>query len=186
MKAIEMASQTYILLLRGVMPTGRNKVPMTALRQALAAAGLMNVQTYIQSGNVIARSSLRRSQIEALAEDIIRKKIGADITVVARSVPQFQQSFRNRAFSRHDPVRLYFTFLKSKPKRLLLRNLCAMDFSPDRIEMGPGVIYALYATKYSDSRFNNNFFESRLATRATTRNFNTVSKLIELCSHEGP
>ena len=50
---------TYIVLLRGVMPMGKNKVPMAELRTALEAAGLREVRTYIQSGNVIVSTRLR-------------------------------------------------------------------------------------------------------------------------------
>ena len=48
---------TYVVLLRGVMPYGRNKVPMATLRTILSEAGLENVQTYIQTGNVVARQT---------------------------------------------------------------------------------------------------------------------------------
>jgi uncharacterized protein (DUF1697 family) len=41
--------KTYILLLRGVMPTGRNRVPMAELRVALTEAGLSEVLTYFRA-----------------------------------------------------------------------------------------------------------------------------------------
>ena len=56
--------ETYIILLRGVMPTGKNKVLMSPLREVLTKAGLSNVRTYIQSGNVLAQSNLTPSQIK--------------------------------------------------------------------------------------------------------------------------
>lgn len=51
----------YAIFLRGVTPTGKNWVPMAELRTALSDAGLLDVQTYIQSGNVIAKSGLARN-----------------------------------------------------------------------------------------------------------------------------
>lgn len=45
-------------------------------------------------------------------------------------------------------------------------------------------IYTRYATKHSDSRFTNNFFERRLKVAATTRNFNTMSRLVDLSAGE--
>ena len=53
--------QTYIVLLRGVMPTGKNRVPMAALREALTRAGFEGVATWIQSGNAIVRTPLSPS-----------------------------------------------------------------------------------------------------------------------------
>ncbi|WP_374627989.1 DUF1697 domain-containing protein, partial [Devosia sp.] len=67
----------YAILLRGVMPTGRNRVPMAELRVALSKAGLLDVQTYIQSGNVIAQTELTQSSLEALVHQVILREIGA-------------------------------------------------------------------------------------------------------------
>ena len=58
--------KTQIILLRGVTPTGKNKVPMTNLRVALEQAGLHGVGTYIQSGNVIDSSDLKQTKMEKL------------------------------------------------------------------------------------------------------------------------
>ncbi len=45
-------------------------------------------------------------------------------------------------------------------------------------------IFTLYATKYSDSKFSNNYYERKLKVVATTRNFNTISKLVAMTSAE--
>jgi len=43
-------------------------------------------------------------------------------------------------------------------------------------------VYTLYATKHSDSKFNNNYFERKLRVTATTRNINTMTKLATLAA----
>ena len=48
----------YVVLLRAVMPSGRNKVPMAQLREVLSEAGFENVRTYIQSGNALVDTML--------------------------------------------------------------------------------------------------------------------------------
>jgi len=58
--------------------------------------------------------------------------------------------------------------------------LLATDFAPDRVAVVGDTIYSAYATQYSDSKFNNNYFERKLKVGATTRNFNTMSRLVEL------
>lgn len=50
----------YIVLLRGVMPTGKNKLKMADLREKLTRAGYEDVQSYIQSGNVLLISEKNR------------------------------------------------------------------------------------------------------------------------------
>lgn len=174
--------KTYIVLLRGVMPTGKNRVPMPMLRAAMASAGLRDTQTYIQSGNVIARSHLSQAALEMLIYDAIKKHIGADIAVIARPAERFRAILANSPFPRVDPSRLYFSLLASQPDLKLVQDFQATNFAPDQIRIADGVIYSLYATKLSDSKFDNNYFERKLKVTATTRNFNTVTKLIELSS----
>lgn len=172
--------QTYILLLRGVMPTGKNKVPMAELRVALADAGLTNVRTYIQSGNVIAKSVLDPTSLSQLAHDTIKQKIGADITVIVRTPQQLTAVMEGNPFPEADLSRLYYSMVASPPAPEQLEKFLEIDFTPDAIRVVDDTIYTLYATKLSDSRFTNNFFEHKLKVATTTRNFNTMSRLVEL------
>jgi uncharacterized protein (DUF1697 family) len=173
---------TYVILLRGVAPTGKNKVLMAPLRVALTRTGLRDARTYIQSGNVIATSSLSQSKLEKLVHDTIKKTLGGDIVVVARTAEQFRKTVKRNPFPHADQSRLYFSLLASRPDPTLVKSLLSMHFSPDQVRVVDDAIYTLYATKYSDSKFNNNFFERRLKVAATTRNFNTMTKLVELSS----
>jgi len=174
--------QKYIVLLRGVMPTGTNKVPMAQLREQLSKAGLQNVKTYIQSGNVIAESKLKAAEIEVLVQDVIRKRFGGDLTIIAKTPQQLRTILKVNPFPEDDTSRLYYTLLAAKPKAESLKSFLALDFAPDEIKVVAQVIYSLYATKVSDSKYNNNFFERKLKVAATTRNYNTMTKLLELAT----
>lgn len=171
---------TYVMLLRGVMPTGRNRVPMAELRVALAEAGLADVRTYIQSGNVIARSALDAAGTGGLVHDVIADRLGADIAVITRTPGQLVQVLERNPFQVPDTAQLYFSLLAEPADPHRLQGLLEMDFAPDAVRAEGDTIYTLYATKLSDSRFNNNFFERRLGVAATTRNFNTLSRLVEM------
>lgn len=164
------------------MPTGKNKVPMEELRVALADAGLVDVRTYIQSGNVIAKSALDPIGISRLAYDTIKQRIGADITVITRTPQQLTSVLADNPFPDADHSRLYYSLLASPPASEQLEKFSEIDCTPDTIRVIGDTIYTLYATKLSDSRFTNNFFEHKLKVAATTRNFNTMSRLVELCA----
>lgn len=172
--------KTYIALLRGVMPSGKNRVPMADLRAALAEAGFPDVKTYIQSGNVILRSDLDREGIQKLIHDVILTEIGADITVIARKHEEMKAIFECNPYPLDDKKRTYLTILATIPEAETVANFLAMDFSPDELNYNGDSFHILYATKYSDSKFNNNFIERKLKVAATTRNFNTMSRLLEL------
>lgn len=176
--------KTYVLLLRGVTPTGKNRVPMAELRIALTEAGLVDVRTYIQSGNVIARSNLDQVRIGHLVHDTIAKSIGADIAVITRTPGQILSILERCPFPAADSSRIYFTLLSARPAPEPLHRMLETDFAPDQLRIAADTIYTLYATKYSDSRFNNNYFERKLKVAATTRNFNTLTRLAELSTAE--
>jgi uncharacterized protein (DUF1697 family) len=171
---------TYIILLRGVMPTGKNKVPMAPLREALEAAGLKEVQTYIQSGNVIASSNLKPPALERLVHQVIADHFGGDIAVMARSVPYFERMLAEIPFKDADPKKLYFTVLSAAPEPALLNAFVATDHAPEKVLTKDDKVYVLYATRYSDSKLNNNAMERKLKVSATTRVYNTVANLLRL------
>lgn len=173
---------TFVILLRGITPTGRNKVPMAPLREALTEAGFSGVRTYIQSGNVIATSDLTQVEIEQLVHDVIGRRFGGDIAVLARTAKEFAICLQRCPFTRFDGSKLYFSFLAANPDKKLLGGLLATDFSPDQVRLVGDTIYTLYATRHSASKFNNNYFERKLKVTATTRNLNTVSKLVGLAA----
>jgi uncharacterized protein (DUF1697 family) len=177
---MDKAMQTYVILLRGVMPTGKNRVPMAQLREALTAAGLKNVQTYIQSGNVVADSALDQAELETLVGRVIAERIGAQIRVIARSATDFRWIVEESPFASEDTGKLYFSLLAEAPAPERLQQLLARDFSPDEVRGGNLALYTCYATKYSDSKVNNNLFERQLKVAVTTRNFNTMTRLVAL------
>lgn len=172
--------KTEIILLRGVMPTGKNKLLMAPLRAALQEAGLVNVRTYIQSGNVIAATPLAQSAVEELVHAVIQDRFGGDIKVLVRSAAYFKQVLENNPFQGADPARLYFTLLASRPEAALLDAFHGLGHAPDQVQVVGDMAYVLCATKYSDLKANNNFIERKLKVSATTRNFNTLTKLIAL------
>lgn len=172
--------KNYAIFLRGVTPTGKNRVPMADLRAALSNSGLTDVQTYIQSGNVIAKSALDQSSVETLVHRVIANEIGADIVVIARMHGQLKRVIEGNPFPLSATSRTYFSLLAAPPAARLAEELSCFDFSPDSVKVINDTIYTLYATKHSDSKFNNNFFERKLKVSATTRNFNTMSRCVEL------
>lgn len=170
----------YVILLRGVMPSGKNRVPMAELRAALIDAGLLDVQTYIQSGNVIAKSALAQPALESLVHEVIFREIGADIAVIVRTHEQLKRVMDGNPFPLSAAARTYFSLLSAPAAAPLTEAFSRLEFFPDNVRVGQDALYTLYATKHSDSKFNNNFFERKLKISATTRNFNTLSRLVEL------
>ena len=172
--------KTFVALLRAVTPTGKNKVPMAPLRAALSEAGLVDVRTYIQSGNVLARSDLPATDVEALVHETIEREFGGDLIVVVRTPAQMRNVLQGNPFGPSEAARTHFTFLSKKPGKREVNDLVGQSFPPDRFVVTSQVVYLNCPQGYGVSKLSNNFLERKLGVSATTRNHNTVTKLVEL------
>ena len=114
--------------------------------------------------------------------EVIRESFGGDIAVLARTPEQFSDILKRNPFIDALGTKLHFSLLATEPDKKLLKQLLSTDFSPDQVCYVNNTIYTLYATKHSDSKFNNNYFERKLRVTATTRNLNTMTKLVALAA----
>lgn len=173
--------KTYIVLLRGVMPTGKNKVPMAQLREVLAKDGFGNVRTYIQSGNAVVDSDLSAKEIESRIRELIKKHIGADLAIVARTGKQLQKVLDENPFVKgYDISRIFFASFVEQPPQKKVNELLAQDFSPEKLAITKSAAYMFIPNTYGSDTLSNNYLEKKLGVSATTRNFNTLTKLIEM------
>ena len=90
---------TYITLLKGINVGGHKKVPMAELRESLTKSGFQNVQTYIQSGNVMLQSKIGDiSTIEIGIEKTIKDDFGFEVSVLVKTRKELQCIFDNSPF----------------------------------------------------------------------------------------
>ena len=175
-----MASKTYVVLLRAVMPRGKNKVPMAELRRALSEAGFQNSRTYIQSGNALVESELSPQQIEEQVRQLIKSEIGPDLVVVVRTRAQLQEVLDNNPFKEgYDISRVFFVLFGERPAAERVKELLAQDFGDEELSINKYAAYMYIPGSYG-GKLSNNFLERKLGVSATMRNFNTLSKLVEL------
>ncbi len=173
----------YVALLRSVNVGGRS-LPMAALRETLVDAGFEDVATYIQSGNVIFTSPSRsEATLGRRIEAAIKGSTGHEVPVLVRSPRALQSVVTHQPFARgHDPKFLHVTFLAEKPSAARIRAIDRDRYLPDEFSVAGREVYLACPTGYGRTKLNNTFFERALGTVATTRNWNTVRKLLELAS----
>ncbi len=162
------------------MPSGKNKLLMAPFRHALEKAGLQDVRTYIQSGNALVSTLLEQTELEERVHQVIKNRFGGDIQVLVRSPSYFRQVMENNPFMDEDPSKLYYTLLKARPEKKLLQAFHALDHGPDQVRVRDDIAYIRCSTLYRELKANNNFIEKKLKVVGTTRNFNTMSKLLAL------
>jgi len=90
---------TYVLLVRGVTPSGRNKLPMSRFREVLEKAGFTRVRTYIQSGNALVDTELPAHAVEKSVSKLIRDEIGPELVVIARTGAELEEALEANPFT---------------------------------------------------------------------------------------
>jgi len=173
--------KTYIALLRGINVGGHKKVPMAELRALLSKSRLENVQTYIQSGNVIFQSN---ESVKHVLEDSIHNAIkdhfGFEVPVLVRNRAEIKTIFNNCPFPEEKKVNSYFTMLSEIPNKDLVDEASQKIYPNEAYIILKDCIYFFCATGYGNAKFNLNFFERKLKVNATSRNYKTMVKLLSL------
>ncbi|XCF06732.1 DUF1697 domain-containing protein [Tamlana crocina] len=176
---------TYIALLRGINVGGQKKVPMAELRNLLTRAGLKNVATYIQSGNVVFQSSEENIQkLENEIRSVILKHFGFEVPVLVKTPTDFQNILKNCPFPDEQKVNSYFVLLFSKPNEGVVKEVKSMSYPNETFVITDACVYLHCATGYGKAKLNNNIIERKLNTTATARNYKTMAKLLALASGE--
>ncbi len=85
-------------------------------------------------------------------------------------------------FAGVDLAKVHVTFLANKPEAALVRALADHESPPDEFRVAGREVYLHCPGGYGNTKLNNSFWERRLKVGATTRNWNTVTKLLELAS----
>ena len=172
---------TYILLVRGVTPSGRNKLPMARFRELLEKAGFARVRTYIQSGNALVDTDRPAHSVEQTVRDLIRDQMGPDLVVLARTGEQLEEALRVNPFTEgYDISRMFFVFFAEKPPAEKVRELQSIDFSPEKLAFGDNTAYMYIPGAYGRGTLSGNFLEKKLGVSATMRNFNTMINLVAM------
>ena len=178
----------YIAILRGINVGGKRKILMADLKKTCAALGFKNVQTYIQSGNVIFDAAEEPANaLSQRLEHAVLQDYGFNVPVLIRSVNELKNLYQENPFlnlADADLNALHLTFLSEKPKPEALKKINNQDYGPDFFELCENHVYLKIPGKYHESKLSNAFFEKKLRVTATTRNWKTLTKLIELAENE--
>ncbi|GIP38284.1 hypothetical protein J31TS4_15640 [Paenibacillus sp. J31TS4] len=178
---------SYIALLRGINVGGKNKIKMAELKAVLEAAGFRNVQTYIQSGNVLLDSELSEREAAKRMEAEIEKAFGIALTVVLRTFEELRHAAANCPFTeaeiaeaeaQADGERLYAAFLPEEPGSEGIARLNACESGKDEFRIVGKDVYLLFRQSIRDSKLSANL--AKLGVPVTVRNWRTVSKLVAL------
>jgi len=178
-------TDVHIALLRGINLSTHNRLPMTGLVSIFEQAGCQQVRTYIQSGNVIfeAQPELAR-KIPNVISKAITRQFGLEIPLVTRTAAELRTIVRANPFQRSgaDERVLHVAFLADSPDADRVAGLDPDRSPPDEYVVRGREIYLRCPNGVARTKLTNAYFDSRLATISTIRNWKTTLKLLELAA----
>mgnify|MGYP000231363374 CR=1 FL=1 len=175
---------TYIALLRGINVSGQKKILMAEFRILLEKNGFLNVQTYIQSGNVVFNSPATDvHELASQMEQVISIQYGFEVPTLVLSPQEIRLAVEQNPFKENpsmDETQTYFTFLKEQPSKEGIQAFEATSYPEETFILKDKVVYYSCAIGFGKAKFTNRMMEKKLGTRSTTRNNKTIQKLISM------
>lgn len=168
----------YAALLRAVNVGGTGKLPMAELRRLCEEAGLKDVTTYIQSGNVVFRSQRAEAGVKKLLEAALAVQLGKPCGVLVRQAGELRQLLEQNPFPAAAPSQLLVLFLDEKPPAAALKPVGAL--AGEELAACGRHLFIHFPKGMGRSKL-----KIPLAGVGTGRNLNTVRKLLELVERLG-
>jgi len=172
-----------ISMLRGINVGGHNKIKMDALRELYQSLGLGDPQTYVQSGNVVFRTEAKDLAVLAKRiEDAVEQKFGFRPGIILRTTSDQRDAIARNPFAERsgiDASKLLVTFLASAPGREARDAILGIKAGPEEVRIVGRELYVYFPNGIGQSKVWP-AIEKALKKSGTSRNWNTVTKLLEI------
>ena len=178
---------TYIALLRGINVGGHKKIKMADLRLLFEEMGYKDVMTYIQSGNVVFKSEVKdhRKHQNQISE-AIKNHYGFEVPILVKTRTEIKKVLDNNPYNDPEDLasnKIYFFLLQEIPKKEVIETTSTIIFENEKFIITPECVFIRYDLGAGKAKCGINFFESKLKVATTSRNYRTMTKLLELSSN---
>lgn len=177
------AGDVHAALLRGINVGGRNRLPMERLRAIFADAGCRSIRTYIQSGNVVFEAPPAVAErLPTAVPDLIEEELGFRVPVVVRCAAELEDVVAGNPFgaATAEAGILHVVFLADEPDPDAVERLEPDRSPPDEFVVRGREIYLRCPNGMARTKLTNAYFDSRLDTVSTMRNWRTTLKLLKM------
>ena len=183
-----MTSATYqprrfIALLRGINVTGRNVIPMADLRTLCSKSGLHDVETYIQSGNLVFSAAANPDSLETDLEKLIDRRFKLSIPVIVRRASAWPAYIDGNPFpqeSESEGNRVMLALSKHPPATGAADGLRERAANGERVQQVNDALYIHFPNGSGTSRLSPALLDRLVGSPVTTRNWRTVVKLAQM------
>lgn len=175
--------QAFVALLRGINVSGQNKIPMAKLRSICTGIKCKDVQTYIQSGNVVFTSVLSAEALEERLEQAIEQEFRFSIPVVVRSASSWRRYVKGNPFpdeAKKEGNWVLLSLSKLPPKANAASELQQRATQGERVVKKGDAIWIHYASGIGRSKLTPAVLDRHVGSSVTARNWRTVLKVDEM------
>lgn len=176
-----------VSMLRGVNLGPYNRIKMDALRDLYESLGFEDVQTYVQSGNVVFRTKEKNeAKLRNRIEDAIEKKFGFRPDVILRTTAEMRESVAKNPFAKRrgiEPPKLLLTFLAEEPNADAKKKLLRIKADPELVYLLRRNLYIYFPEGLARPKLPWMSVVKALGTTGTGRNWNSVLKLLEMAEN---
>jgi uncharacterized protein (DUF1697 family) len=176
----------YIALLRGINVGGHGRMDMAELRTLCSEIGLANVQTILQSGNLVfSAATSPKGDLEKQLEQAVHERFAMSTPFFVATAPEWLAMIKDNPYpdqAAKDPSHLAVALLKEAPSKEAWALLQSAVKGPEMVMPSNHLAYIYYPEGIGKSQLTNVVIENKLKTRATARNWNTVLKLADLAA----
>ena len=175
--------QRYIALLRGINVSGRNIIKIDTLIKLFENLGFCNINTYLQSGNVIFENKDESiNLLENKISESIYEKFKYDIPVIVLTINDVKKIIENNPYKNLQNFSdFYVTILKEKPNKesIDIKKFKTKATQGEEFLIVDKIIYMNCPNGYRKTKLTNKYFEDMLKVKATTRNWKTINALLQ-------
>jgi uncharacterized protein (DUF1697 family) len=161
---------------------------MADLRSMLEKINFHKIATYIQSGNVVFNTAEKDSSIlEHKISRAIQHTFGFDVPVLVKSKTDFVKILEKNPYGHQKAIeenRVYFVLLKNVPAQERVKTFEKEVYPNEKFVVTKECVYLLCQNGYGKAKLDNNRIEGKLKVEATTRNYRTMVKLMEMCQNQ--
>ena len=170
-----------VVLLRGVNVGRHRRVAMADVRAALEHAGYPDVETHVQSGNLLVDTRVGAARLARDVEAALRDDLGLDVDAMVRSAAQLRKVLASNPFlaAGEPPSSLHVGFAKARPTRAAITALAERDFGRDRATVVGTDVHLCYPDGQGRSKMSGSVLEKVLGVPITVRNWIVTTALAE-------
>ena len=172
-----------VSLLRGVNLGSHRRLKMDELRKVYDSLGLKNIQTLLQSGNVVFTTTKADPRLAKRIEDAIEKTFGFHSDIVLRTTAELRDVIARNPFAKRpgiEPSKLLVWFLAGDPGSDAREKVLQIKTDPEELRIADRELYIFYTNGMARPKIPMALIERTLKTVGTGRNWNTVRKLLEI------